>query len=144
MPAHFLVDLARFMDKKPHGRILIVDDDTIIRSLLKVILRSEGWALAGEAVNGEQAISMCKAVDPDIVCLDVMMPGMSGVDTLKELRKECPEVRVVMITADSSTATVREAVSFGAMGYIIKPFNAKRVADALHLAMKATPEGGIG
>ncbi|TCS69215.1 two-component system chemotaxis response regulator CheY [Sulfuritortus calidifontis] len=132
------------MDKKPHGKVLIVDDDTMIRSLLKVILRSEGWDLAGEAMDGEHAIAMCKGLDPDIVCLDVMMPGMSGVDTLKALRKECPEVRVVMITSDSSTATVREAVSFGAMGYIIKPFNAKRVADALHQAMKATPEGGIG
>ena len=132
------------MDAKPHGRVLIVDDDTMIRTLLKAILRAEGWALAGEATSGEQAISQCKFLDPDIVCLDVMMPGMSGVETLKALRKECPDVRVVMITADSSTATVREAVSFGALGYIIKPFNARRVADALHQAMKATPEGGIG
>lgn len=132
------------MDKKPHGKVLIVDDDIMIRSLLKVILRSENWDLVGEAIDGEQAVAMCKALDPDIVCLDVMMPGISGVDTLKVMRKECPEVRVVMITSDASTATVREAVSFGAMGYIIKPFNAKRVADALHQAMKATPEGGIG
>ncbi len=132
------------MDAKPHGRVLIVDDDTMIRTLLKAILRAEGWALAGEAASGEQAISQCKFLDPDIVCLDVMMPGMSGLETLKVLRKECPDVRVVMITADSSTATVREAVSAGALGYIIKPFNARRVADALHQAMKATPEGGIG
>lgn len=132
------------MEEKPHGRVLIVDDDPMIRTLLKVILRSEGWALAGEATNGEQAISLCKEVDPDIVCLDVMMPGLSGVETLQVLRKDCPEARVVMITSDSSTATVRDSVGFGAMGYIIKPFNAKRVADALHSAMKATPDGGIG
>lgn len=132
------------MEEMTFGNVLVVDDDTMTRSLLKAILRAEKWNIAGEATNGEQAISQCKGVRPDIICLDVMMPGMSGVDTLKELRKECPETKVIMVTADSSMATVREAVGLGALGYIIKPFNAKRVADALHQAMKATPEGGIG
>ena len=118
------------------GSVLIVDDDAMMRSLLRIILRSEGWTVTAEATNGEQAIEQCKAVAPDIVCLDVMMPGMSGLEVLGVLHQEVPESRVVMITSDSSMHTVREAIAMGAAGYIVKPFNAKRVGDALVQAMK--------
>lgn len=118
------------------GTALIVDDDPMLRSLLRVILREEGWAVTGEAANGEQAIVQCKEQRPDVVCLDVMMPGMSGLEVLAVLHQEVPESRVVMITSDASMHTVREAVGHGAAGYIVKPFNAKRVGDALAQAMK--------
>lgn len=128
------------------GSAVIVDDDAHLRALLRVILHAEGWAVSGEAGNGEQAIEQCKALRPDIVCLDVMMPGMSGLDVLVILQQEVPESRVVMITSDASMGTVREALGKGAAGYIVKPFNAKRVADALAQAMRQgkTGEGGGG
>ncbi|MDP1906487.1 MAG: response regulator, partial [Pseudomonadota bacterium] len=91
------------------------------------------------AKEGQGGIAMVERLRPDAVCLDVNMPGISGLDTLKILREKYPEVRVVMITGDASMATVREAVSFGAVGYIIKPFNAGRVADTLRAAFR--PEG---
>lgn len=118
------------------GNAVIVDDDAHLRALLRVILHSEGWAVAGEAGNGEQAIAQCKELRPDIVCLDVMMPGMSGLEVLGVLRREVPESRVVMITSDASMATVREALGKGAAGFIVKPFNTKRMADALAQAMR--------
>ena len=123
------------------GTALVVDDDPMMRSLLRVILREDGWAVVGEAANGEQAIAQCKAATPDVVCLDIMMPGMSGLEVLGVLHQEVPESRVVMITSDASMHTVREAVGHGAAGYIVKPFNAKRVGDALAQAMKQGKAG---
>lgn len=124
------------MDENNSQRVLVVDDDTLMREVLKAILRSEGFTVAGEAKEGQGGIAMVERLRPDAVCLDVNMPGISGLDTLKILREKYPEVRVVMITGDASMATVREAVSFGAVGYIIKPFNAGRVADTLRAALR--------
>lgn len=126
------------------GSAVIVDDDANLRALLRVILHAEGWAVTGEAGNGEQAIEQCKALRPDVVCLDVMMPGMSGLEVLNVLHQEVPESRVVMITSDASMNTVREAIGHGAAGYIVKPFNAKRVGDALAQAMRQGKAGESG
>lgn len=124
------------MSKTTKQRVLVVDDDTLMREVLKAILREEGFMVAGEAKDGQACIAQVERLKPHAVCLDVNMPGLSGLDTLKILREKFPEVRVVMITGDASMGTVREAVSFGAVGYIIKPFNAGRVGDALLAAFK--------
>lgn len=79
-----------------------------------------------------------------MVCLDVNMPGMSGIDALKAIRDRFPDVRVVMITGDASMTTVREAVGFGAVGFIIKPFKAARVGASLRAAMKAPTDSPFG
>jgi two-component system chemotaxis response regulator CheY len=123
-------------DKTKSRRILVVDDDNLMREVLKAILRAEGFTVAGEAKEGKSAIVQTARLTPDAVCLDVNMPGLSGLETLKILREKFPDVRVVMVTGDSSMTTVREAVSFGAVGYIIKPFNAGRVGDTLRAAFK--------
>lgn len=123
------------MEEKEKQRVLVVDDDTLMREVLKAILRSEGFAVAGEAKDGQAGLAQVERLLPDAVCLDINMPGISGLDTLKILREKFPDVRVVMITGDASMATVREAVSFGAVGYIIKPFNASRVGDTLKAAL---------
>jgi two-component system chemotaxis response regulator CheY len=125
-------------------RVLVVDDDILMREVLKALLRDEGFAVAGEARDGQSALSLLERARPDIVCLDVNMPGMSGLDVLKNIRAKFPEIRVVMITGDSSMATVREAVGFGAMGYIIKPFKAGRVHSSLVAAMKTPIDSPFG
>ena len=124
------------MDEKKKRRVLIVDDDMLMREVLKAILRDEGFFVAGEAKDGPTGLTQVERLLPDAVCLDVNMPGISGLDTLKILREKYPGVRVVVITGDATLSTIREAVSFGASGYIIKPFNAGRVADALHAALR--------
>jgi two-component system chemotaxis response regulator CheY len=126
------------------ARVLVVDDDTLMREVLKALLRDEGFEVAGEARDGQSALALIDRARPDIVCLDVNMPGMSGLDVLKSIRSRNPEIRVVMITGDSSMATVREAVGFGAMGYIIKPFKAGRVAASLIAAMKTPIDSPFG
>lgn len=118
-------------------RVMVVDDDRLMREVLKAILRDEGYTLAGEAPSGESALSQCDRLLPDVVCLDVNMPGMTGLEVLKALRKKHPDTRVVMITGDASMGTVRDAVGLGAVGYIIKPFKAGRVADSLRACLSA-------
>jgi two-component system chemotaxis response regulator CheY len=126
------------------ARVLVVDDDTLMREVLKALLRDEGFEVAGEARDGQSALALLDRARPDLVCLDVNMPGMSGIDVLKNIRSNYPDIRVVMITGDSSMGTVREAVGFGAMGYIIKPFKAGRVSSSLHAAMKTPLDSPFG
>ena len=129
-------------DKTP-AKVMVVDDDTLMREVLKAILRSEGLAVFGEARDGQAALNMLDRGTPDLICLDVNMPGMSGLDVLKAIQAKTPRTRVMMITGDASMDTVREAVSFGAVGYIIKPFKTGRVADALRAALKPAAENSI-
>ncbi len=123
------------MDTSP--RVLVVDDDTLMRELLKALLRDEGFTVAGEARDGQSALAQMDRAQPDLVCLDVNMPGMSGLDVLKAIKAKSEQCRVVMISGDASMATVREAVGFGAVGFIVKPFKAGRVGAVLRAAMKA-------
>lgn len=126
------------------ARVMVVDDDTLMREVLKALLRDEGFEVAGEARDGPSALSLVERTQPDIVCLDVNMPGMSGLDVLKSIRNKYPDIRVVIITGDSSMGTVREAVGFGAMGYIIKPFKAGRVSASLRAALKTPLDSPFG
>lgn len=123
------------MDTSP--RVLVVDDDTLMRELLKALLRDEGFTVVGEAKDGLSALALVDRVHPDLVCLDVNMPGLSGLDVLKSIKSRHESCRVVMISGDASMATVREAVGFGAVGFIVKPFKAGRVGASLRAAMKA-------
>jgi two-component system chemotaxis response regulator CheY len=121
-------------------RVLVVDDDTLMREVLKALLREEGFIVVGEAKDGQSALAQIDRAQPDLVCLDVNMPGMSGLDVLKAIKMKCNDCRVVMISGDSSMATVREAVGFGASGFIVKPFKAGRVGASLRAAMKASAD----
>ncbi len=118
-------------------RVLVVDDDTLMREVLKALLREEGFVVAGEARDGQGALIQIERTRPDLVCLDVNMPGMSGLDVLKIVKSRAKDCRVVMITGDASMTTVREAVGLGAVGYIVKPFKAGRVGAALRAALRA-------
>jgi len=118
------------MAKKPIS-ILIVDDNDIMRTVLRSIVRGEKYEVIGEARNGNAAIEMAERLKPDIVCLDVIMPEKSGLEALGEIKAARPETEVVMITGNAHPDTVQEAILNGAAGFIIKPFNAARVLDAL-------------
>lgn len=118
-------------------RVLVVDDDTLMREVLKALLRDEGFTVAGEAKDGLSALAQVERTQPDLICLDVNMPGMSGLEVLKAIKAKFMDCRVVMISGDSSMTTVREAVGYGAVGFIVKPFKAARVGAALRAAMRA-------
>jgi len=111
--------------------IVIADDNDIMRSILRAMLRGEEYDVIGEARNGQAAIDTVARLQPDIVCMDVMMPEKSGIEALREIKQARPETEVVMVTSNSDSETVQESILNGASGFIIKPFNAARVLDTL-------------
>lgn len=111
--------------------VLIVDDSDITRETLRVILRSEAYDLVGEATDGDVAHEMAIKLRPNIILLDVIMPKVGGLEALKSIKLVVPETLILMVTANKDQETVSEAVHAGISGYIVKPFNAKKVLDAV-------------
>ncbi|WP_395004584.1 response regulator [Undibacterium sp.] len=111
--------------------VLIVDDNDMTRETLRVILRHDGYNVVGEALDGDGALDMAIRLKPDVILLDVVMPKVSGIDALKSIRMVMQNVFVLMVTANKDQETVAEAVKSGISGYIIKPFNAKKVLDTI-------------
>lgn len=116
-------------------RLLVVDDSDITRTLLRTLLRGEEYDVVGEAVNGEQAVEMALRLKPDIICLDVDMPKMGGLEVLAKIREALPQTAVLMVTSHTERETVQTAIANGAAGYIVKPFNAGRVLAAIEAAV---------
>ncbi|MEW6313817.1 MAG: response regulator [Pseudomonadota bacterium] len=112
-------------------RILVVDDDHIIRHLLRSILRNEGFNVMGEATSGEMALEMCKKLDPNLVLLDVNMSRMDGLQALQEIKAQHPAMKVLMISAMPTMDRVKFAQGMGADGFIVKPFNAAKILDTI-------------
>ncbi len=113
-------------------KILLVDDNDLMRTLLRGILRSESCQVVGEAKNGLIALDLIERVLPDVVFLDVMMPEIDGLEALQNIKEKHPEIRVIMITGNPSVENVQESIQGGASGFIVKPFNTAKVLDTLH------------
>lgn len=111
--------------------IVIVDDNDMMRSILRSMLRGDEYEVVGEARNGLIAVNIADRLKPDIVCLDVIMPEKDGLDALCEIKAARPETEVVMITSSADPETVQESIQNGASGFIVKPFNAARVLGTL-------------
>lgn len=121
-------------------RVLIVDDSDITRVMLRTLLRAEEYDIVGEAGNGEQAIEQAERLKPEIICLDVDMPKMGGLEALAHIRQLLPEAVVLMVTAHAERETVQTAIANGAVGYIVKPFNSGRVLAAIAAAAARLPQ----
>ncbi|NMG49028.1 response regulator [Azoarcus communis] len=113
-------------------KVVLVDDNEVIRMALRAILRQAGFDVVGEARDGEGVADLVEKVRPDVVCLDVSMPGRSGLEVLGELRDRFPKVKVLMVTAHSDRETVSQVVQQGAAGMVLKPFNAARVIETMN------------
>ncbi len=111
--------------------VAIVDDNDMMRAILRGMLRGEGFDVVGEARNGTLAVDLAERLKPDIICMDVMMPEKNGLEAMAEIKAARPETQIVMITSNADPETVQDAIQNGAAGFIIKPFNAARVLDTL-------------
>ncbi|WP_114417483.1 response regulator transcription factor [Marinospirillum perlucidum] len=114
--------------------VLIVDDNVVMRGLLRQILTDKGMNLVGEAADGPQALDMVSRLKPDVVCLDIEMPEMNGLDVLARIQSQYEDVAVVMVTGDSQASSVQQAIKTGARGYIVKPFNGTKVVETVRKA----------
>ncbi len=119
--------------------ILLVDDSEMARFLLKQILVSGGHTIIGEAGDGEECIQKVRDLSPQMVILDLVMPKMRGIETLKVIREIDPSIKVVICTGDHQEYSVRDAVKFGASGYIIKPFHKAAVLEEVRDILSETP-----
>lgn len=111
--------------------ILIADDAAFMRMMLKDILTKNGLTVAGEAVNGKDAIDKYKELSPDLVTMDITMPEIDGITALKEIRKLDRNAKVLMCSAMGQQAMVIESIQAGAKDFIVKPFQADRVVEAV-------------
>ncbi len=112
-------------------RILIVDDAAFMRMMIKDILSKNGYEIVGEAADGAQAVDQYKEHKPDLVTMDITMPEMDGITALKEIKKINPNAKVIMCSAMGQQAMVIDAIQAGAKDFIVKPFQADRVLEAI-------------
>lgn len=113
------------------NRILIVDDAAFMRMMIKDILTKNGFDVVGEAADGSQAVEKYKEVHPDLVTMDITMPEMDGITSLKEIKKIDPSAKIIMCSAMGQQAMVIDAIQAGAKDFIVKPFQADRVIEAI-------------
>ena len=112
-------------------RILVVDDAAFMRMMIKDILTKNGYDVVGEASDGQQAVEKYKELHPDLVTMDITMPEMDGISALKEIKKINPGSKVIMCSAMGQQAMVIDAIQAGAKDFIVKPFQADRVLEAI-------------
>lgn len=120
-------------------RVIIVDDESLVRAALRVFLESsEDFELVGEAENGADAVTLVRAVRPDVVLMDVQMPTMDGIEATRRLTQEFPGIKIVALTTFSAERVIVPMLSAGASGYLVKDTSPDRILDAARLAF----EGG--
>lgn len=118
-------------------RIMVVDDTAFMRLTLRKLLEKAGHQVVAEAENGAEALERYAQVHPDLVTLDLVMPVMDGIATLKELTRRDPGCRVIVCSSMGQKALVVEALNAGAYDFIVKPFQPQRVLEAVARAVAA-------
>jgi response regulator NasT len=115
-------------------RVLIAEDEALIRMDMREMLSEEGHEIVGEARDGAEAIELARELKPDVIFMDVKMPGMDGIEAARVIGAE-KIAPVVMVTAFSQARYVEDASQAGAMGYLVKPFSKKDILPAMQVAV---------
>lgn len=119
------------------ARILIVDDHEVIRRGVQALIQTErGLAVCGEAVNGEEAVAKAAALAPDVVVMDISMPGINGLEATRRIRKADSRIEVVVLSVHDSDQMIREAIRAGAISYVLKTDGGRAILDAIHAAAR--------
>ncbi len=121
-------------------RVLVADDHAIVREGIRALLATAGdIEVVGEAADGAQAVEACRRLRPDLVLMDIAMPGLGGLEAALELRKALPEVKVLVLTQYEDREYVRRFLQLGVAGYVLK----KAAASDLVAAIRAAAKGGL-
>jgi len=113
-------------------RLLLVDDHKLLRQGLRRAVEEAGFEVVGEAGDGEEAVRLAVALQPDLVLMDVTMPVLDGIEATRRLRQSVPEARVVMLTMHGEEETIARALRAGAVAYLLKDCTSDQVAETLH------------
>lgn len=121
-------------------RILIVDDHAVVRSGLRLILAGQpGFEVVGEASNGSDAVEMAIALRPDVMVLDISMPGMNGLEAAEVIREQAPSISIVVLTMYDDEAYLRRFLEIGAAGYVLKTAADTRLVEAIQTVRTGAP-----
>ncbi len=120
------------MNASPDIRVLIVDDHQVVREgLRRIIQLDDEITVIGEASNGEEAISKAVLLTPDVIIMDLKMPGMDGINATREIKKRLPDVNILVLTLYAEDF-IRQAIEAGASGYMLKDSNSEQISKAIH------------
>jgi NarL family two-component system response regulator LiaR len=123
------------MSQETPTRVLIVDDHAVVRGGLRLFLLAfDDLELVGEANSGERALAQCAEVQPDVVLMDLVMPGMGGVEAIRLIRQRHPAIQVIALTSFPEDELVQAALRAGAIGYLLKTISAGELAAAIRAA----------
>lgn len=125
------------MSKESKHKVLIVDDQNGIRILLVEVFSSEGYETF-QAANGKAALEIVKTHAPDLVLLDMKIPGMDGLEILKHIKQMNPDIKVIMMTAYGELDMIKEATDLGALMHFTKPFDIDEMRQAVNMQLKGT------
>ncbi len=114
--------------------VLITDDTAFMRMTLKNVMQKNGFDVVGEAADGEDAVAKYAELKPDLVTMDITMPKMDGITAIKEIMKQDANAKIIVCSAMGQKPMVIEALSAGAKDFLVKPFDAERVVEALNKA----------
>ena len=114
--------------------VLITDDHNVVRKGVKALLSAEkyGIEVVGEASNGDQAIQMASQLEPDVILMDLVMPGKSGLDTIVEIKQMQPKARILVLTSFAEDENVAEAIRAGAQGFLLKDTSPDELVQTIH------------
>jgi two-component system chemotaxis response regulator CheY len=117
-------------------RVLIADDASFMRQMIRDIIEPEGWEVAGEAADGFDVVEKYEKLQPDVVLMDIVMPKRSGIDAVKQIVAKAPGATIVMCSALGQEALVMEALQAGAKDFIVKPFKPGSVITTLRKVLE--------
>jgi DNA-binding NarL/FixJ family response regulator len=121
-------------------RVVIADDHAILREGVRALLRlSDDIEVAGEAADGQQAVEACRTLDPDVVLMDINMPGLGGLEATLEIRRDCPRTKILVLTQYADREYVGRFLKAGVSGYVLK----KAAGSELAAAIRAVHRGGL-
>lgn len=121
-------------------RVMLVDDHAVVRSGLSAFLLAyEDFDLVGEAAGGEEALRLCEALKPDVILMDLVMPGMDGAQATALILEKCPQVQIIALTSFKEQELVEGAIKAGAISYLLKDVSADELADAIRAAHSGEP-----
>jgi two-component system chemotaxis response regulator CheY len=123
------------------ARVLIADDASFMRQMIREIIEPEGYEVVGEATDGMEAVEQFEELRPDLVTMDIVMPKRSGIDAVRGILEKTPDACVVMCSALGQETLVMEALQAGAKDFIVKPFKPDSVVSTLAKVLEKKSEG---